>query len=46
MNFKALLISTDVEASGTVEFVLAEFGMSVRRCGYADAIDRLSSGNL
>lgn len=43
MNFKALLISTDVEASGTVEFVLAEFGMSVRRCGYADAIDRLSS---
>ena len=43
MNFKALLISTDVEASGTLEFVLAEFGMSVHRCGYADAIDRLSS---
>lgn len=43
MNFKALLVSQDSEASGTIAFVLAEFGMAVRRCGYAEAIERLSS---
>ncbi len=43
MNFKALLVTQDEDATATVGAVLKEFGMGVQTCGYTDAISRLST---
>jgi CheY-like chemotaxis protein len=41
MNFKALLVTQDEEATATVGSVLAEFGMVAQVCGYTEAASRL-----
>ncbi|HEX4488978.1 MAG TPA: PilZ domain-containing protein [Terriglobales bacterium] len=40
MNFKALLVTEDEEATATVSAVLSEFGMAVHACGYFEASKR------
>jgi c-di-GMP-binding flagellar brake protein YcgR len=42
MSFQSLVVSKDEHASGVLTSVLAGFGFGVQRCGYPDALCRIS----